>query len=153
MTNKIKINAALAPVLYVALLLSAAPVLAQQKVDQGAPGKQGSWPVLVTGSSGSVFVFQSPATVMKVTNVNVLNSASTSLGTPATNRLGVLIKNSGPNSIWCNAGVAVVGSGVEIVGGQAIYLAISSAVVPQCKAATADQVNGANTSVTELSSS
>jgi hypothetical protein len=138
-------------------LATATPAIGQsaQRVDQGQPGKQGPWPVTLSGGTPTtaIFAFQSPATVMKVTNVNVLNSASTSLGTPATNRLGVLIKNSGPNSIWCVNGTATVGSGVEVSGGQAIYLAISAAVTVQCRAATADQVNGANTSVTELSSS
>lgn len=137
------------------MIFTASTAIAQQKVDQGQPGKQGPWPVTLSGIGPltPINVLVNPATVMKVTNVNVLNSASTSLGTPATNRVGLLIKNSGPNSIWCNAGTATVGSGVEIAAGQVLYLGVSSAVVPQCRAATADQVNGANTSVTELSSS
>lgn len=138
-------------------LATLTPAVAQssQKIDQGQPGKQGPWPVTLSGGSPTtaIYAFQAPATVMKVTNVTVLNSGSTSLGTPATNRLGVLIKNSGPNSIWCVNGAATVGTGVEVSGGQAIYLAISSAITMQCRAATADQVAGANTSVTELSSS
>lgn len=91
------------------------------------------------------------AYVPAVTEVLVLASAATIL--PQTdNRRAIEIQNLGPNPIYCafSSSAAVVTKSRKIGTGESWSLNHPPNVAIYCKAATADQVTGAATIVTEI---
>lgn len=121
--------------------------------NQGAPGKQGPWLI-----SGTVTATGTDTVIAKTscatTETLVLNSASTA--TPASAlaaRKWIEIQNLGPNSIFCrcDGGTdAVVNKAHRIISGEYWFqYCDNTACVCECIAATADQVTGAGTIVTE----
>lgn len=86
------------------------------------------------------------------TQVLVLSSASTAVPTtPQTNRKAIEIFNNGPNTIFCKpGGTGAVNTTRPIASGGSWYVEIGSTVAVGCRAATADQVSGAATIVTEI---
>jgi predicted secreted protein len=96
-----------------------------------------------------------PALAATHTNeVLVLASAATRVDTDTLrNRRALEIQNLGPNSIFCAIGAsadAVVNKSRKIGAGEAWALDLSAGFPVYCKAATADQVTGAATVVTEV---
>jgi hypothetical protein len=68
-------------------------------------------------------------------------------------RRGVVVQNNGPNAIYCRVGSSTglaVGYGHRIAPGDFLALPITQFVPVYCLAATANQVAGAATDVTEL---
>jgi len=130
--------------LAVALFSSAA--LAQSVVTQGAGQSLGSkpWRVDIGAQNGG-----------KTTEVTVTNSAG-GTATPATclaQRKAIELQNNGPNTIYCTVdGTApLVGSnGRWVLSGAAWSLDAGCNVVITCISATAAQISGAATMVTEL---
>lgn len=94
------------------------------------------------------------ASTSKTTEVLVLNSAATLITrtTSTRGRLAVELFNNGPNTIWCafSSATAVISKARPIAAGTSWALDASSDVDIYCKAATADQVTGAATVVSEL---
>jgi hypothetical protein len=93
------------------------------------------------------------ATKMTVQQVLVISSGSGTMvpTTPMTGRVGIEVQNRGPNSIYCKeTSGAVVGTSREIASGSTWSLDVTELVAINCKAATADQVTGAATIVTEV---
>lgn len=91
-------------------------------------------------------------TPTQTTEVLVLASAAVELPR-LSQRRGLEIQNRGPNSIYCALGssaAAVVTKARELQNGDAWSLDATEAIRIFCIAATADQVTGAATIVTEL---
>lgn len=68
-------------------------------------------------------------------------------------RAGVVIQNNGPNAIYCRIGVSTslaVGYGYVITSGSTWSFPLPAQVPVFCLAATANQVAGAATDVTEF---
>lgn len=85
--------------------------------------------------------------------VLVLASAATRVDTDSNrSRQGVEVQNLGPNPIYCEVGTgtAVVTKSRRIPAGEAWGVAARYGVTVYCRAATADQVTGAATIVTEV---
>lgn len=85
--------------------------------------------------------------------VLVLNSAATRVDTGLTGRRGIEIQNIGPNAIYCAVGAsadAVLTKARRLNAGETWALDIPVPNTVYCKAATADQVTGAATIVTEI---
>ena len=83
----------------------------------------------------------------------VLASAATQVDLAITSRKGIEIQNLGPNSIFCalqTSSLAVVNKARKIAAGESWSLALAPNIHVYCKAATADQVTGAATVVTEV---
>lgn len=94
------------------------------------------------------------ASTSKTSEVLVLNSAATLLTqtTSTKGRKALEIFNNGPNTIWCafTSATAVVNKSRPISSGGSWALDAGSNVAIYCLAATADQVTGAATVVSEL---
>lgn len=88
--------------------------------------------------------------------VLVLASAAVQVDTgtgTTTQRRGLEIQNRGPNSEYCAVGesaAAVVTKAREVASGASWSMSLPAGRHVYCKAATADQVTGAATIVTEL---
>ena len=100
----------------------------------------------------------SPALAGEFTSeVLVLNSAVTLVTTTRSPRQGVEIQNNGPNAIYCavvstsaNSADAVLTKSRKVSAGEAWGLSLPAGRAVYCRAATADQVTGAATVVTEV---
>jgi hypothetical protein len=90
----------------------------------------------------------------KTSEVLVLASAATELTrtTSQRGRVAIEIFNNGPNTIWCafTSATAVVNKSRPVASGSSWALDATSEVQIYCRAATADQVTGAATVVSEL---
>lgn len=85
--------------------------------------------------------------------VLVLNSAAVRLDTGLSSRRGIEIQNLGPNAIYCAVGAqadAVLTKSRKLDTGETWALAANESVQFWARAATADQVTGAATIVTEV---
>jgi hypothetical protein len=85
--------------------------------------------------------------------VLVLNSAVIRIDTGLTQRSGIEVQNLGPNDIYVAVGesaACVLTKSRKVSVGEAWSFACLSQVAVYAKAATADQVTGAATIVTEL---
>lgn len=96
---------------------------------------------------------QPVATAGATTEVLVLASAAVEMPRMP-NRAGIEIQNNGPNAIWCAIGTsaaAVVNKCRQIAASGGTWsLAASNRTRIFCRAATADQVTGAATDVSEF---
>jgi hypothetical protein len=94
------------------------------------------------------------ASTSKTSEVLVLASAATQLTqtTSTRGRLAIEVFNNGANTIWCafTSATAVVTKSRPIASGSSWALDAPSNVSIWCRAATADQVTGAATVVSEL---
>lgn len=94
------------------------------------------------------------ATKLLVQEVLVVSSGVGTMvpASPMVGRLGIEIQNRGPNSIFCKqTSGAALNTTREIKGGGDSWgLDVTESVTINCKAATADQVSGAATVVTEV---
>lgn len=116
-------------------------------------GRLLNWAVVLMACLGLAYASVARAAPGQATyEVLVLNSAVTQVvfGNVAARR-EVVIQNNGPNAIWCAVGqsaLAVLTKSTKISAGATLILTTKSIVY--CRAATADQVTGAATTVTEV---
>lgn len=97
-------------------------------------------------------VVASAAYVPLVTEVLVLNSAPVQLP-DSTNRRAISIQNLGPNAIYCAFSAsanAVLTKSIKIGNGETFSMNFPAGISIWCRAATADQLTGAATIVTEI---
>lgn len=99
----------------------------------------------------AVLLFTAPPALAG--EVLVLASAATRVDpSPVVGRQGIEIQNLGPNAIFCQLRTTtglVANKGRRIVNGEAWGLTAPSSLRVYCIAATADQVTGAATIITE----
>lgn len=130
---------------FAALLLSSYAVAVTRDPVQDA--------VAVRPATGTAaFPVNSSCTKMSQVEVLIVSSGGGTMvpATPMVGRLGIEIQNRGPNSEFCKpTSGAAVNTTREIKSGDSWAFDATEAVTLNCKAATADQVSGAATIVTE----
>lgn len=105
----------------------------------------------------AVLALASSAGAATFTNeVLVLNASAVRMDTGLTGRRGIELQNIGPNAIYC--AVSSIGGGADAVltksrrlsAGETWSMSLPVGPAVYCKAASADQVTGAATIVTEV---
>lgn len=127
------------------LFAMTARAVAQQYVDQGAPGTQGPWPVTISGSGGgsgglTAATYPQPCSSYVETNVSVSTSSTLVPASSTASRVWVRICNSllnteGAQCVCSATGVptyAAASNGDQLAVSDCVLYNLAAASTPRC---------------------